>query len=238
MENHPFKPIIRALRPGAGLAGVLARIEQACRRAGREPEAVRLVAVSKSFPAERVREILAQGHRMFGENRVQEATAKMAEVGPGAVWHLVGALQRNKARHAVGAFDLIHGVDDLKLAQELDRRAAAAGLRQPILVQLNLSGEATKSGASEPELGALLDAIAALEHVDPRGLMTIPPPVERAEQSRRWFARLRELRDEASRSTGMALSELSMGMTDDFEVAIEEGATLVRVGRAIFGERG
>jgi len=219
------------------LAAVRKRIDDACRRAGRDPESARLVAVSKTFPAQRVQELLACGHRCFGENRVQEALAKIETVGPGPVWHLIGKLQRNKARHAVGVFDLIHGVDEIKLATELDRRAAASGRSQAILVQLNLSGETTKSGVAEDVLWPLFDAIAGLKNLDLRGLMTIPPPVERAEDARRWFSRLRELRDEASRRTGLGLPELSMGMTDDFEVAVEEGATLVRVGRAIFGER-
>ena len=220
------------------LAVVRKRIEDACRRAGRDPGSARLVAVSKTFPAERVRELLACGHRCFGENRVQEGLAKIEAVGPGPVWHLIGTLQRNKARHVVGAFDLIHGVDEIRLATELDRRAAARGLSQAILAQLNLSNEPTKSGVTEEALWPLLEAIAGLKNLDLRGLMTIPPPVERAEESRRWFSRLRELRDEASRRTGLGLPELSMGMTDDFEVAVEEGATLVRVGRAIFGRRG
>jgi pyridoxal phosphate enzyme (YggS family) len=223
--------------PRTGLERVRERIGQACHRAGRDPATVRLVAVSKTFPARRVRELLGRGQRLFGENRVQEALAKIPEVGPGATWHLVGTLQRNKARHAVGAFELIHGVDSLKLAAELDRRAAAAGLRQAILVQLNLAGEATKSGVSGDEMGPLLEGVAEMGHLDLRGLMTIPPPVERAEASRVWFARLRELRDGAEARLGRPLPELSMGMTDDFEVAVEEGATLVRVGRAIFGER-
>jgi len=222
----------------AALAAVRERIERACARSGRDPATVRLVAVSKTVPALRVREMLDAGQTLFGENRVQEALAKIPEVGPGAVWHLIGALQRNKARHAVGVFELIHGVDGLKLAAELDRRAAAAGLRQSILVQLNLAGEATKSGVGERELWPLLDGIAALEHLALRGLMTIPPPVDDAEDSRAPFARLRELRDRAARRIGRPLPELSMGMTDDFEVAVEEGATLVRVGRALFGERG
>ena len=219
------------------LRAVRERIEQACRRAQRDPESVRLVAVSKSFPAERVRELLRYEQRLFGENRVQEALAKIPAVGTGAVWHLIGPLQRNKARHAVGAFELIHGVDSLKLAAELDRRAAGAGVRQRILIQLNLADESTKSGVGETELWPLLHGVAEMRHLDLQGLMTIPPPVERAEESRRWFVRLRELRDRAARRLGGALPELSMGMTDDFEVAVEEGATLVRVGRAIFGER-
>jgi len=224
--------------PAAGLESVRELIARACRRAGRDPATVRLVAVSKTCSADRVREVLEQGHRLFGENRVQEALAKIPEVGAGAAWHLVGALQRNKARHAVGVFELIHGVDGLKLAAELDRRAAAAGCRQAILVQLNLAGEATKSGVAGAGLRPLLEAIAEMDHLDLRGLMTIPPLVESPEQSRPWFARLRGMRDEAAGYLGRPLPELSMGMTGDFEVAVEEGATLVRVGRAIFGERG
>lgn len=223
--------------PQAGLEAVRQRIEQACRRSRRDPATVRLVAVSKTFAADRVRELLDGGHRLFGENRVQEALAKIAEVGPGAVWHLVGTLQRNKARHAVGVFELIHSVDGLKLAAELNRRAAAVGCRQAVLVQVNLAGETTKSGVAEEGLWPLVEAVAGSERLDLRGLMILPPPVERAEQSRPLFARLRELRDAAAARLGRPLPELSMGMTDDFEVAIEEGSTLVRVGRALFGER-
>jgi hypothetical protein len=198
---------------------------------------VRLVAVSKAFPAATVRELLDCGQHLFGENRVQEALAKIPEVGPGATWHLVGSLQRNKARHAVGVFELIHSVDDARLAREIDQRAAARAVRQAVLIQINLAGEATKSGVDVNGLWPLLDGIAGLQQLDLRGLMTLPPPATEPEGSRRWFGRLRELRDEASRRSGLPLPELSMGMSDDFEVAIEEGATLVRVGRAIFGER-
>jgi pyridoxal phosphate enzyme (YggS family) len=219
------------------LEQVRERIERACDRSGRDPQTVRLVAVSKTFPADRVSELLGAGQRLFGENRVQEALPKIIEVGPGAVWHLVGALQRNKARHAVGVFELIHSVDGLKLAAELDRRAAAAGLRQSILVQLNLACEATKSGVSEDDLWPLIDGIAEMENIDLRGLMTIPLPVDDPEESRIPFARLRELCNRAAERLGRPLPELSMGMTGDFDVAVEEGATLVRIGRAIFGER-
>ena len=213
------------------------RIAAACARARRDPASVTLVAVSKTVPVEAVREALAAGQAVFGENRVQEAVAKIDQLGPRARWHLVGHLQRNKARHAVGRFELIHSVDDAELARELDRRAGAAARVQPVLVQVNLSREPTKTGTEEEGLAPLVDAVAALDHLDLRGLMTIPPPVEVAEASRPWFAKLREVRDRAAVRVGRELPDLSMGMTDDFEVAVEEGATLVRVGRAIFGER-
>ncbi len=225
------------LDPCAPLRQVNERIARACRRVGRDPEDVRLVAVSKTFAPERVQEILACGQHLFGENKVQEALDKIPAVGEGATWHMIGHLQRNKARHVVGLFELIHGVDSIKLAQELDRRAESAGLRQPILIQVNLSREATKSGITDEELAGALDAISNLSHVELRGLMTIPPPVERAEDARKWFVGLREIRAAAARHLQVELPELSMGMSDDFEVAVEEGATLVRVGRAIFGER-
>jgi len=221
----------------AALDRVRSRIADACVRVGRDPRAVTLVAVSKTFPAEAVDELLAAGQRVFGENRVQEALAKMDVVGAGARWHLVGSLQRNKARHAVGRFELIHSVDSAALAVEIDRRASAAGIVQAVLVQVNQASEGTKSGVAPADLAALLDAVLALPAIEVRGLMSIPPPVERAEDARGWFAGLRALRDREAVRTGAPLAELSMGMSDDFEVAVEEGATLVRVGRALFGER-
>ncbi len=226
---------------GAALARALAevreRIEAACARAGRDPASVGLVAVTKTVPAERVRLALAAGQRDFGENRAQEALAKIPEVGEGARWHFIGHLQKNKARHVVGRFERIHSVDGPDLARELDRRAEAAGVRQAVLVQVNLSGEETKSGTSETGALSLVEAVAAASHLDLRGLMTIPPPVEHSEENRPFFAALRALRDRCEARLGTPLPELSMGMTDDFEIAIEEGATWVRVGRAIFGER-
>jgi len=219
------------------LREVRGRIAAACARAGRDPSTVRLVAVSKTVPAAVVREAVDAGQRLFGENRVQEALAKIGDVGGAVRWHLVGHLQRNKARHAVGTFELIHSVDDAELAREIDRRAAAAGVVQAVLVQANLAGEETKSGAGEADLLPLLDLAASLPALDLRGLMTLPPPSEDPEASRGWFRRLRALRDLGEARIGRALPELSMGMTEDFEVAVEEGATLVRVGRAIFGKR-
>jgi pyridoxal phosphate enzyme (YggS family) len=219
------------------LVEVQARISAACHRAGRDPRQVTLVAVSKTVPAPRVREMLEAGQRVFGENRVQEALAKMSEVGPPARWHLVGHLQRNKARHAVGSFELIHSVDDLDLAREIDRRAAAAGVVQAVLVEVNVAGEGTKHGVAPAALAALLERMAGLPALDLQGLMAIPPPVEDPARARPWFASLAKLREEAARRLGAALPHLSMGMSDDFEVAVEEGATLVRIGRALFGER-
>jgi PLP dependent protein len=220
------------------LEDVRGRMAAACARARRDPGSVLLVAVSKTVPAAVVAEAMAAGQIVFGENRVQEALTKMAATGSGAVWHLVGHLQKNKARLAAGAFELIHGIDDRELAGELDRRAASRDVTQPVLVQANLAGESTKSGAGEEGLMPLLEAVAGLRHLDLRGLMIIPPPVVDPELARPWFRRLREIRDRAASRLARPLPELSMGMTDDFEVAIEEGATLVRVGRAIFGERG
>lgn len=213
------------------------RIAAACARARRDPASVTLVAVSKTVAAASVREAMGAGLAVFGENRVQEALAKIPEVPAAARWHLVGHLQSNKAKQAVGAFELIHSVDDAELAAELDRRAATRGLVQPVLVQANLSGESTKSGVDEPAVMPLLEAVAACPHLALRGLMTVPPPVADPEESRPWFVRLRALRDRAAERLGRPLPELSMGMSGDFEVAIEEGATAVRVGTAIFGER-
>lgn len=219
------------------LERVRERVAAACARARRDPRTVRLVAVSKTIPAALVREAMAAGQTLFGENRVQEALAKIGETGPGARWHLIGRLQSNKARHAVGAFELIHGVDDRALATELNRRAAAKATTQAVLVQANLAAEPTKAGAGEAGLLPLVEEVGGLPHLELRGLMIIPPPEQDPERTRPWFRRLRELRDLASSRLGRPLPELSMGMTDDFEVAIEEGATLVRVGRAVFGER-
>ncbi len=219
------------------LQEVRGRMSAACARARREPGSVRLVAVSKTVPAAVVAEAMAAGQTLFGENRVQEALTKMDATGPGAAWHLIGHLQKNKARLAAGTFELIHGVDDRDLAGELDRRAASQSTTQSVLVQANLAAEPTKRGAGEEALMPLLEVVAGLPHLDLRGLMIIPPPVDDPELSRPWFRRLRELRDRAATRLARPLPELSMGMTDDFEVAIEEGATLVRVGRAIFGER-
>lgn len=213
------------------LARVRERIRRAALRVGRGAEEVLLVGVSKSVDVERIRRALAAGLPALGENRIQEAGEKIAALGRPVPWHMVGHLQSNKARDAVLLFDLIHSVDRLELARELHRRALAAGRVGEVLVQVNLSGEATKGGFAESELKGALEALAGLSALRVRGLMTIPPPVEHGEQARGWFRRLRELRDAAG------LEHLSMGMSDDFDVAVEEGATIVRVGTAIFGPR-
>jgi pyridoxal phosphate enzyme (YggS family) len=219
------------------LQSVRDRIAGACSRARRDPAEVTLVAISKTMSAEVVREAFASGQSVFGENRVQEALGKMGALGEGPRWHLVGHLQKNKARQAVGAFELIHSVDSVELAQELDQRAAGHRIVQAVLLQANLADEASKHGAGESAVSPLIEAASAMPHLDVRGLMIIPPFEDDPESARPWFRRLRELRDRAAEQSGRPLPELSMGMTGDFEVAIEEGATIVRVGRAIFGER-
>jgi hypothetical protein len=215
----------------ANLERVRERVARAAERSGRRAGDVTLVAVSKTVEPARVREAIAAGVTALGENRVQEARAKIAELGRPVAWHLVGHLQSNKARDAVELFDLIHSLDRLELAAELDRRARTLGRDVPALLQVNVAGEATKGGVAPDDVARALEAIAKLERVRVRGLMTIPPEVEQAEASRGWFRALRELAERHD------LRDLSMGMSHDFEVAIEEGATLVRVGTAVFGPR-
>lgn len=220
------------------LEAVRGRIEAAARRAGRTRESVTLVGVSKTVPADRVREAVAAGLADLGENRVQEAREKIGPVGPGPRWHLVGKLQSNKANQAARIFDVVHSIDGVDLLDRLERGARAAGRRIEALVQADLAGEATKSGAAPGSIDAILERAAGCEAVAVRGLMILPPYEEDPERARPWFRRLRELRESlARRHARLDLGELSMGMTGDFEVAIEEGATLVRVGRALFGER-
>ena len=210
------------------LERVRERVARAAQRSGRRPEDVLLIAVSKTFPAERVAAAIAAGVSALGENRVQEAKEKIRQLGHPVPWHLIGSLQTNKVKDAVALFDVIQSVDRLDLARELDRRAT-----KPIdvLLEVNVGEEASKGGFSVADVKPALDAIAELPQLRVRGLMTIPPAVSDPEAARPSFRLLRELRDE----TG--LTELSMGMSADFEVAIEEGATMVRVGTAIFGAR-
>jgi len=224
----------------ARLADVRARIARAAGRAGRDPASIRLVAVSKTFPADYVRAAADAGQIDFGENKVQEALAKMDETADLPVqWHLVGHLQSNKARKAGARFDVVHSIDDAALIARLDEAAAAAGRRVEVLVQVDLAGETTKYGAGQNELLSIFTAARTARAVQVSGLMLIPPAVEDPEQARPFFRRLRAVRDRL-RDEGVEpamLNELSMGMTHDFEVAIEEGATIVRIGTAIFGSR-
>ena len=215
----------------ANLEAVHERVARACERAGRKPEDVLLIAVSKTVEIERIRLAVTAGVRALGENRVQEAKEKVAGLGRPVPWHLIGSLQTNKARDAVKLFDWIHSVDREELARELDRRAHQRERRVKILVQVNVGEEPQKGGVHPAELKGLLESLTALSNLEVRGLMCIPPAAETAEASRPWFRRLRDLRDAAG------LEHCSMGMSGDFEVAIEEGATMVRVGTAIFGPR-
>ena len=219
------------------LEAVRERIATACARAGRPLESVRLLAVSKTYGPEAVGAAAAAGQTRFGENRVQEAAAKIPACPGHLQWHLIGHLQSNKAAQAAQLFDWIHSVDSLKLLEALDRHAGEAGRRLEVMVQVNVSGERSKSGLAPGEVPAVLAAGSRLPHVQIRGLMTIPPLAEDPEKSRLFFRELRERRDGWAAQTGLDLAELSMGMTHDLEVAIEEGATFVRVGTGIFGAR-
>ena len=213
------------------LERVRERLAGAAARAGRRADDVLLIGVSKTVDVERIRAAVAAGVTALGENRVQEAKTKVAELGRPAAWHLIGHLQTNKVKDALELFDVIHSLDRLELAREIERRAAARGPRGEVLLQVNVAAEPSKGGVGPDAVGETLDAIGKLAHVRVRGLMTIPPEVEHAEDSRPWFRRLRELAERHG------LRELSMGMSGDFEVAVEEGATMVRVGTAVFGPR-
>ena len=215
----------------ANLEAVHERVVRACERAGRKPNDVLLIAVSKTVEVERIRLAVAAGVQSLGENRVQEAKEKVAALGRPVPWHLIGSLQTNKARDAVQLFDWIHSVDREDLARELDRRAHQHERRLKILVQVNIGEEPQKGGVHPAELTRLREVMAGLPNLDVRGLMCIPPVEDAADAARPWFKRLRDLRDAAG------LEHCSMGMSGDFEVAIEEGATMVRVGTAIFGPR-
>lgn len=215
----------------ANLRAVQDSIAAACRRAGRAPAEVLLIGVSKTVDLDRIRAAIAAGVPALGENRVQEAKDKVEALGRPVPWHLIGSLQTNKARDAARVFDCIHSVDRLDLAREIDRRAQAAGRTIEGLLQVNLGDEPQKGGVAEDEVKRLLDDCAALSHLRIVGLMAIPPHTEEAEGARPYFKRLRALRD------ALGLPHLSMGMSADYPIAIEEGATMVRVGTAVFGAR-
>ncbi len=219
---------------------VLERISQACERAGRSPSEVKLVAVSKTFPPETIREVVLAGVHSIGENRVQEALSKYEALRDLDIeWHMVGYLQRNKVKKALRIFDFIQSLDRIALAEEIEKEAQKAGIEKvKVLVEVNVSGEPTKHGVKPDELMDFLDQLREFKHIDVKGLMTIGPLTENRDRIRSAFRKMRELYEKAKKLfPEYDLGYLSMGMTDDFEIAIEEGSNMVRIGRAIFGAR-
>lgn len=219
------------------LEGVLARLEQACARAGRPRDSVALCAVSKKQGPAAVAALAAAGVRVFGESRVQEAQQKIPQCPGRLDWHFIGHLQTNKARHVAALFSTVHAVDSERVLEALDAAAEVQGVRLRAFVEVNVSGERSKFGLAPEAVPALLERGAGLSRVELAGLMTIPPFDPEPEHARPFFARLRDFRDRWSHESGLALPELSMGMSGDFEVAVEEGATWVRLGSVLFGER-
>ena len=219
------------------LAQVREFVADAARKSGRNAEQIELVAVSKTHAAEKVQEAIEAGQLLFGESRVQEARAKIPLLPSRLRWHFIGHLQKNKIRHALPLFELFHGIDSLVLAQEMERIAEEEGVRPRVLLEVNVAGEASKHGFSPETLRCDLEAALSLGRLTIEGLMTLPPLAPEAEASRRYFVALRELRDQLEAEFEVRLPQLSMGMSGDFPIAIEEGATIVRVGTAIFGER-
>ncbi|MFN3740813.1 MAG: YggS family pyridoxal phosphate-dependent enzyme [Thermodesulfovibrionales bacterium] len=223
------------------ITNVFKCISHAAMRAGRNPEEIKLIAVTKTVPSEKIIEAIEAGLRIFGENRVQEARDKIPEIMlrcPDITlsWHMIGPLQKNKAKYAVKLFDMIHSVDSKELAIEINKQAEKINKIQEILIEVKLSPEETKHGIRAEELFELLEFTTTLKNLEVKGLMTIPPYSDNSEDSRPYFRRLRKLLEEAN-TKGFPLKELSMGMSGDFEIAVEEGATMVRIGTAIFGER-
>lgn len=219
---------------------VFRQIHFAVHKAGRQEGSVQLVAATKTVSVDRIRRAIAAGLKVAGENRLQEALPKIEALkGEPIRWHFIGRLQRRKVRSVVGVFDLIHSIDSLELAQEVDRRSEAAGVRQNILLEINIGKEKSKAGFLDDEVARALSQLGALEHVAVQGLMAIPPPARDAEEARPYFRRVRELavRLMQQEIPRISMAELSMGMSNDYVVAVEEGATFVRVGTAIFGAR-
>jgi pyridoxal phosphate enzyme (YggS family) len=221
------------------LENIKDRLNKSAIRSGRDPKSVRLVAVSKTVPANRVKEAIDAGVDILGENYVQEARTKFNELAAYPVsWHFIGHLQTNKAKYAVRLFDLIHSMDSLRLARELDEQAKKVNKVQKILIQINIGKEPTKSGADVENASYLIESVSCLKNLSVKGLMIMPPFFNDPEKVRPYFSALRNLRDQIHQTLwGVDLHELSMGLSDDFEVAVEEGATFVRIGTAIFGER-
>lgn len=213
------------------------QIAAAAVKSGRTSDAVDLLVVSKTWPAEIVREVVDAGHLLFGENKIQEGEVKIPVLPADLQWHFIGTLQRNKVRKALPLFSVIHGLSSLKLCRFTDRVAGELELKPRVFLELNLGAEESKHGFTKNGLLASLDELMSCEHFDWRGLMCIPPRVKTPEEARPWFAELREFQDELRSRTGLSLPEMSMGMSGDYEIAIEEGSTIVRVGSAIFGPR-
>ena len=219
------------------LERVRSQIADAAKKSGRSPDDIELVAISKTHDAEKVRMAYEAGQTLFGESKVQEARAKIPELPSSLRWHFVGHLQKNKIRHALPLFELFHGIDDVDLAREMNRIAEEQGMHPRILLEVNVAGEGSKFGFKPDRLREEMESLLSLTRLSIEGLMTIPPLAEEAEASRKFFVDLRELRGALEKEFDMKLPHLSMGMTNDFVVAVEEGATLVRVGTAIFGKR-
>jgi len=220
---------------GANLQAVRQTIARSAERAGRDPNEIVLVAVTKTLPVERIREALAVGLRILGENRVQEALPKIEEIGPANVeWHVIGHLQTNKVKFIEGRFRMVQSLDGVGLVEALDRRLQSA---LDVLVEVNVAQEPQKTGVLPADLGAVAHAVSAAQHLRLRGLMTVAPMVPDPEAVRPVFRQLRSLRDKTSQQLGVTLPVLSMGMTDDYAIAVEEGATMLRLGRALFGPR-
>ena len=222
---------------GQRLERVRSQIAEAAKKCGRSPEEVTLVAISKTHEAEKVRAALDAGQQVFGESRVQEARVKIPLLPSSTRWHFVGRLQKNKIRHALPLFELFHSIDSLELARDMNRIAEEEGLHPRVLLEVNVAGEGSKIGFAPDSVRAEMERLLELPRLSIEGLMTIPPLAPEAEASRKYFSALRDLRDQISKQFQVNLPQLSMGMSDDFAVAIEEGATLVRVGTAIFGKR-
>ena len=213
------------------------QIASAAANSGRSTDDVELVAIAKTHPAEKVREAVGAGQTLFGESRIQEARAKISELSSNIRWHFVGHLQKNKVRQALPLFEMIHSVDSLALAQDINRIAEEEGLYPRVLLEVNVAGEGSKFGFAPDDLREQMEALLALPRLSIEGLMCIPPLAVESEDSRKFFVQVRELRDSLEKEFNMKLPQLSMGMTQDFPIGIQEGATLVRVGTAIFGER-
>ena len=219
------------------LGHVREQIASAAEKSGRSADDIQLVAISKTHPAEKVREASEAGQTLFGESRVQEARAKIPDLASNLRWHFVGHLQKNKVRQALPLFEMIHSVDSLALAQDINRVAQEEGLHPRVLLEVNVAGEGSKFGFTPEQLREQMETLLAMQRLSIEGLMCIPPVTVESEDSRKFFVQLRELRDSLDNEFNMKLPQLSMGMTKDFPIGIEEGATLVRVGTAIFGER-